>query len=174
MNDLPHPIRNDTKDSKKLIELIREFDNVMFITIDTQGNVSMRPMRVIKSSNQGELWFAVPRSSGKVDDILEKNIVYITAQSGSSTFISLKGKPKIFDDELTKNELWSEPMRIWFPEGVKDPNLCFIRVEIEEGEWWDNSGLDKVFYLVESIKSYLIGDKPPPPNKVHGIANLDP
>ena len=41
-------------------------------------------------------------------------------------------------DPKKVDELWSRRLRIWFPDGKKDPELALIRVRIDRAEVWDS------------------------------------
>lgn len=39
-------------------------------------------------------------------------------------------------------ELWSEPLRAWFPKGLDDPNIALLKVTVSSAQYWDSpSGL---------------------------------
>jgi len=38
-------------------------------------------------------------------------------------------------DEATAKELWNVFAQAWFPEGVDDPHLALLRVDIEQAEY---------------------------------------
>ncbi len=58
------------------------------------------------------------------------------------------------------DRLWSEPWRVWFPDGKDDPNLVLLKVEPTGGEYWDNSGLEGMKYVFEGLKAVLKGERP--------------
>lgn len=147
-------------DTKKLLNLLREFKSVFFVTLSNSGQLGMRPMRVIEFQDDPFIWFVSGRSSHKIQDSIDSNSVYVTAQSGNEIFITAHGVPKVFDDQQTKQRLWSEPLRVWFPKGKEDPELCFVRVELTNGAYWDTSGMQKFYYFAEAIKSYVTGKAP--------------
>jgi len=151
---------SQSTDVKKLLTLLSDFKSVFFVTLSNSGQLGMRPMTVIEFQDAPYIWFVTDRSSQKIQDSIDSNSVYITAQSGSEIFITAHGVPKVFEDEQTKDRLWSEPLRVWFPKGKEDPELCFVRVELTKGEYWDSSGLQKLYYFTEVIKSYVTGKTP--------------
>jgi len=44
---------------------------------------------------------------------------------------------------------------VWFPEGKNDPNLCILRIDAREGEFWDNSGAKGMKMLYEAAKAFV-------------------
>ena len=61
---------------------------------------------------------------------------------------------------------------MWFPQGKSDPNLCFIAVDSEVGEFWDNAGLQGLKYVFESVKAIAKGTSPPADAKQHAKVSL--
>ncbi len=35
-------------------------------------------------------------------------------------------------------ELWNPILKAWFPEGLDDPNICLLKVNVEQAEYWDS------------------------------------
>jgi general stress protein 26 len=99
------------------------------------------------------------RNSGKVDDLNMDSEVAITMQS-SNKFVSLSGTASIVEDQAKINELWREVWKVWFPEGKESESVILLRIEPTRGEYWDNSGLNGVKYLLKAGKAYLQGTKP--------------
>ncbi len=166
---------NSDKSDRKavLIKLLKDFSAVMFITLSDDGQIGLRPMQVVKSSEDGVLWFVTSRDSEKVADAKQQDAVYISGQSGDSVFIAARGRPEFYSDNETKERLWSETMRVWFPKGLEDPNLCFIKVTITEGEYWNTAGLHKLSYVFESLRAYMSGTTPALDSKEqHGRVDL--
>jgi hypothetical protein len=64
--------------------------------------------------------------------------------------------------------------KVWFPGGKDDPNLLLLRVDGKEGEYWDNSGLSGVKYVLEAGKALLTGSRPNVVGdpKIHAKVNL--
>jgi len=168
-------LESSTNEDRKriLLQTLKEFSSLFLITLAHDGSVSLRPMQVLESSEQGVLWFASMKDSDKVREAERDSVVYITGQSNSK-FVAARGLPEILSDPETRKRLWSEPLRVWFPGGIDDPSLCFIRVSIEAGEYWDNSGTKKVSYVLESLRAYMTGTTPVVPGQEqHGRALLN-
>lgn len=145
----------------KLVELLQRFDALLFITAAADGGLGIRPMQVVRSSDRGVLWFIADRDTFKVKDALQQGEVHLAGQSDDGVFIAARGRPEIHTDEQTKNRLWSDDLRVWFPEGKTDPRLCFIRVIVEEGEYWDTLGAESPSNVFAKIFGpYARGETP--------------
>jgi general stress protein 26 len=154
----------------KLRELLEDFDSAMLVTRTTAGELRSRPMAVADIEPGGLLWFVTERHSGKIEEIARDSHVNVAMQS-SRKFVSISGTAVPVDDARKVAELWNEAWRVWFPGGKDDPTLILIKVHAEAGEYWDNSGVGGIKYLIEAGKAYLSGEKPREVEgdpKVHG------
>jgi general stress protein 26 len=86
-------------------------------------------------------------------------------------FVSISGRAVAVDDARKVAEVWNEAWRVWFPGGKDDPSLVLLKVQGDEGEYWYNSGVSGIKYLIAAGKAYLSGTKPREVEedlKVHG------
>lgn len=143
----------------KLRELLSDFDSAMLVTRTINGELRSRPMAVADVQPGGCLWFITERHSGKLEEIARDNHVNVAMQSRMK-FVSVSGTAVVVEDRRKVEELWNEAWKIWFPGGKDDPSLILLKVQGENGEYWDNSGVSGIKYLIEAGKAYLSGTKP--------------
>lgn len=144
---------------EKLIDLLGDFDNAMLITKTDRGELHARPMAVAEVEDDGSVWFVTDRHSGKVADLMLDADVAVTMQ-GTSKFVALSGRAHAVDDRAKVEELWKPAWKVWFPEGAADASLVLLRIEPHHGEYWDQSGLKGIKYLIKAGKAYLQGERP--------------
>lgn len=144
---------------KKLRELLAEFSVAMFTTRTASGQLRSRPMALGQIEADATLWFLTQRDADKLADIAIDSQANVSMQS-ASRFVSLSGKSAPVEDPGRVKSLWSESWKVWFPGGVDDPSLQLLRFDSEVGEYWDNSGLSGIRYLIEAGRAYLAGSKP--------------
>jgi general stress protein 26 len=145
--------------SDKLQDLMRDFDTAMLVTRTAAGQLRSRPMAVAEVEESGALWFFTERDSAKMDEIARDPQVNVAMQS-KLKFVSISGRATPSSDRRKIAELWDEAWKEWFPGGQDDPSLLLLRVDGEEGEYWDNSCASGIRYLIEAGKAYLAGTKP--------------
>ncbi len=92
--------------------------------------------------------------------------VAVTLQD-SRRFVSIAGTARITRDRALIDRLWSETWKLWFPQGKGDPELCIIEVTPRDAEYWDQSGLAGVKFVLEAVKAYVTATEP----KSGGSAN---
>lgn len=76
---------NQNDNAKKLVDLMKQFDNAMLVTHDG-SRLDARPMAIAKVDDDGGLWFVTDRQSSKMMEITASTDVGITMQ-GSNAFV---------------------------------------------------------------------------------------
>jgi general stress protein 26 len=148
-----------TATDDKLRELLTDFDSAMLVTRTAAGELRSRPMAVADVEAGGAVWFVTERHSGKLEEIARDDHANVAMQS-KWKFVSISGRAVVVDDARKVAEVWNEAWRVWFPGGKDDPSLVLLKVQGDEGEYWDNSGTSGIKYLISAGKAYLSGTKP--------------
>lgn len=145
--------------NKKLHDLIKDFSAAMLVTRTSAGELRSRPMAVAAVDDDGVFWFMTQRDSGKLEEMAADSHVNVAMQSGLK-FISVSGQVSIVEDRRKVAGMWQESWKVWFPKGKDDPDLVLLKVEPSTGEYWDNSDLSGLKYLLAAGKAYFTGTKP--------------
>jgi general stress protein 26 len=138
----------------RLYDIVKDFDNAFLVTRLADGRGHGRPLAVAEVRQDGDVFFATDIHSPKVAEIKANPDVVVTFQSGSQ-FAAISGRAEVVQDGALIEQLWSEPWKVWFPEGRRDPSLCLIRVDGREGEYWDNAGAQGIKRAFQTAKAYL-------------------
>ena len=154
-------VRTDAESVQKVHDLIAKATFAMFGTYDGTGACHMRPMAAVEHGD-GALWFFARIDSRKIDEIdRDPRVSLAYADASGQNYVSVQGRAAIHRDRATIEELWSEPLRTWFPDGTDDPAIALIRVEMEEAEYWDSPS-SFVVHAAGYVKSALTGEPPAP------------
>lgn len=134
-----HPESSAKEDNiKRLGELIRGIRVAMMTTVDRSGALLSRPMATQEKDFDGRLWFFTRDHSGKVASIENDqhvNLAYVSEDD--NRFISVSGRAEIVHDKEKMKELWNPMLKAWFPNGVDDPEIALISVDVESAGYWD-------------------------------------
>lgn len=156
---------------EKLINLIQDFKNAMLVTRSDGGTLDARPMAIAEATDDGQVWFVSDRNSGKIADLMLERDVAITMQS-SDKFVTLSGECRVIDDRAKLDDLWQESWKVWFPNGKADASIVLLKVEPEQGEYWDNSGASGLRFLIKAGVAYLQGERAETDSKINATVSL--
>ena len=128
-----------THDLTQLFEKIKEVRMAMLTTTDEHGSLHSRPMATIRPGEDGAIYFLTDSESAKVYEIKKDSQVNLSySDPSSNVYASVSGTANAYRDEAKIDELWSEPMRGWFPKGKEDPHIAILKVTIDKAEYWDS------------------------------------
>lgn len=143
---------------KKLKNLVEGIDFCMLTTLDG-GYLRSRPMSTQEFEFDGTLWFFTSDQTHKVDDINADNRVNVSySDAGSDRYVSVSGRAEINRDRAKIEELWSPVLKAWFPEGIEDPHLCLLKIDVEQAEYWDTAS-GKIVQLYGFLKALITGQE---------------
>lgn len=157
---------------QKVGDLIKDIKMAMLTTEAEDGVLRSRPMATQNSPFDGTLWFFTSASSGKVGELdwnPEVNLSY--AEPSDTKYVSVSGNGEIVRDRAKMQELWSDIYKAWFPQGLNDPDVCLLKVEVSAAEYWEaKSG--KMVQLFGYIKALATGERAQ--GGEHGAMDLQP
>ncbi len=126
------------RDIDHLENLIRGIRIAMMTTVCKDGSLCSRPMATQAPPFDGGLWFFTKADSAKVGEVEEEGQVNVTYEnSEESVYVSLSGRATLVQDRQMIEKLWHEDLRVWFPDGVNDPQLALLRVDVDKWAYWD-------------------------------------
>ncbi len=158
---------------EKIYSLISKFDTAMLVTHRPDGIDHARPMAIAKVDPNCDVWFFSGGVSEKASEIEGDSKVLLAFQKDHSVYVSLTGRAQLIADSTQLAELWKPAYKVWFPQGLDDPNLSLIRVNAHSAEYWDSTGFTGVQYLFEAAKAFATGTTPKVNEpEQHGKVNL--
>jgi general stress protein 26 len=159
--------------AEKFRELLKSFDTAMLTTINNAGEMHSRPLAIAEVEPSGDILFFTDKASGKVFELEQRPQISISCQEGWKKSLTLRGNAELFRDTEKAKQIWRKTYQTWFPGGPDDPNLLMIRVRGEQGEYWDNSGLQGVKYMFKAVKAVATGTRPAPDSvEEHGRVKM--
>lgn len=110
----------------------------MVTATDASGMPASRPMVTLQFDDDRRLWFFA-RSDGSVARDIEKNPRASASYSVPShgLYVTLSGYARLVYDPERMHALWNDPFVAWFGQGLRDPRLALLRVDVERARWWD-------------------------------------
>lgn len=139
-------------DLQALRQLLGRFETAVLVTHGPGSSLHGRPMAVAQIEDNGDLWFLTASDTPKTQEIQTNNQVLVTFQDKDTRFVSLSGRAEVVRDNQKIDELWKEFFKIWFPEGKTDPTLMLIHISTEQGEYWDNAGVNRIAFVMDALR----------------------
>ena len=140
-------------------ELVKDVNICMFTTIDSDNQISSRPMYTSKIDEEGNVWFFTNEFSEKINEVSKDNLVnLIYAHPVKNIYANVRGTCSLIIDRSKMEELWDSTLKNWFPEGLADPKICLVKVNTESAYYW-NHHASKMGMLFHMIRSITKGDK---------------
>lgn len=153
-------MNKETTDVETLASMIKDIKFTMMTTVAEDGALYSRPMATQKLNVDeftGRLWFFSKKSSPKnhsIENDQHVNLAY--AEPDKNRYVSVSGRATISEDKAKMKELWNPFLKAWFPEGIDDPEISLIAVDVESAEIWDSPS-SKVVQLVGFVKAAVTG-----------------
>ncbi|MEJ7646441.1 MAG: pyridoxamine 5'-phosphate oxidase family protein [Chryseolinea sp.] len=146
-----------TEAIEKFQELVKHESTCLLTTRLTELPLTTRPMSVQKVCDQGNFWFISASDSDKnIEIAADPRVQLFFLNTSNYEFLSVYGKASISRDREKIEELWSDIAKAWFPEGKNDPRVTIIKVEPEEGFYWDTKD-GKLVSMIKILTSAVAG-----------------
>lgn len=152
--------RSDAEARKKVLDLIKDIQVAMMVTMDDEGRFRSRPMQAAACDADAVLWFFTLAGSPKTDEVKEDERVLLAyADPSSQAYVSIHGSAEVVRDPAKQKALWTEPMRAWFPGGPEHPEVALLKVTSSGAEYWDAPSSTLV-HAYGWIKAVTTGERP--------------
>ena len=116
-------------------------------------------MGCVQREFDGTLWFITFRDSPKTIDLQEDRRVLVSYSRGKFEYVLVSGQARVVEDNPSLHSLWSEGLRVWFPQGPDSPDLVLIAIDVERAKAW-TQGASLVRYAWLYVRARLTGRRP--------------
>ena len=149
----------DTNDGRNhLHDVVNDFDVAMLVTYSANA-MHARPMAIACLDDGIGAYLVTNNNSLKIDEISANPHALLTFQSARK-FASVRGELTVLRDRQLIEKMWKESWKLWFAEGKSDPNIALLKFTAQEGEYWDNAGMQGLKYVYDAAKAYVTGERP--------------
>ncbi|MBD2301082.1 pyridoxamine 5'-phosphate oxidase family protein [Nostoc sp. FACHB-87] len=132
---------NSDRQIQQLQELIQNIDSGMLTTVNDDGSLHSCPMYSIKEIDlEGRIWFFTSSNSHRVSEIEHNQQVNVSFSScEQQLYVSISGTAQLLKDRQKMAELWKPELETWFSQGLDQPDLALLQVNIKQADYWDSS-----------------------------------
>ena len=129
------------KNPEQTIGNLIDKQKIAFIaSVDGDGFPNMKAMLSPRKRNAlREIWFSTNTSSERVAQYREnpKASVYFYDRRFYRG-VMLKGTMEVLEDAAIKEELWAFGDKMYYPQGVTDPDYCVLKFTAQNGRYYAN------------------------------------
>ena len=127
---------------QNILGIINRVTVAMLTTAEADNNLHSRPLATLRTTDfSGFLWFFTAADSLKIAEIREHREVSLSySDPVHHCYASISGKGTVIRDPEKMAERWNPLVKIWFPDGLDDPNLVLLKISVDKAEYWDASG----------------------------------
>ena|SRR5579875_863411 len=143
---------------EKFKSLVDDITVCMFIT-NNEGDSQKhtRPMATVEVDEKSTLWFFTDIRSIKVEEVNEEHTVHLVyAHPGKEIYLDVWGNATVSTDKKLMKEKWTPVVKVWFPNGVDDPNLALLKVQPRSVYYWDSES-GKMISILKIAASIVSG-----------------
>lgn len=144
---------------EKINELIKGKTIAMLTSVSDEGHFHARPMAILEMDFDGNVWFFTKKDTAKVEQIGKEprvNVAY--SDPSSQNYVSLAGNASLVVDKALNEKYWKPQFEAWFPDGLDDPELALLKVEVGGAEYWDAPS-STVAHIKGFIQSKISGEQ---------------
>lgn len=145
---------------EKFRSLVEDVNICMFITnTQDEAETHTRPMATVDVEGDGTLWFYTDIRSIKVEEVATDHDVHLVySHPGKDSYLDVWGTASVVRDKEKLKEKWSPMVKVYFSEGVDDPNLALLKVKPQNCYYWDNES-GKMVYFLKAAASIVTGKR---------------
>lgn len=162
-----------TESIEKLWRMVDDFRIGMLITRPQDGAPRPRPMTMARRDEE-TITFVTSRDNTLVEELERDPGCAISLQSDRK-YVALRGLAVPVDDTAAVEKMWTEAMRVWFPDGPRSGRLVLVHMNVVEAEHWDVSGIQMARFLFRAAQAYAQGrrlDEQVTPTSMHAGLTL--
>ncbi len=146
------------KKARELSSKLKDIKIAMLTTLASDGKSNSIPMYTFELKDDGIIWLFISKQSKKFEEVKSNpDILLNYSNPQNNLYVAVNGKAEISENKAKIDELWSDRFKMWFPYGKEDPNLCLLKIEPQEAEYWDTPDL-LITQVINLVKNTMGGN----------------
>ncbi len=134
-------------DKEHIFQFITKQKTAFIASVNEQGYPIIRAMLAPRKIDGNEIYFSTNTSSNKVKQYLANNkacIYFFKRGKVKYQGVSMIGEMKVCNDQTTKEEIWRFGDRIFYKQGVTDPDYCVLKFKGISAEYYCDFKIEKI------------------------------
>ena len=117
-------------DKAQILEFISKQKTAFIASVNGQGYPVIRAMLAPRKIDGNEIYFSTNTSSNKVKQYLANNkacIYFYKRGQFKYQGVAMTGEMQVCTDQATKDEIWRFGDKLFYKQGVTDPDYCVLK-----------------------------------------------
>lgn len=134
-------------DKTRIFQFIAKQKTAFIASVDEQGYPVIRAMLAPRKIEGKELYLSTNTSSQKVRQYLENNkacIYFYERGRFKYQGVSLIGEAEVCTDQATKDMIWRTGDRIFYKQGVTDPDYCVLKFKCKQARYYCDFKVEEI------------------------------
>ena len=134
-------------DKTQIFQFISEQKTAFIASVDEQGFPVIRAMLAPQKKTANEIYFSTNTSSNKVKQYLENNkacVYFYKRGKFKYQGVSIAGEMQVCADQATKDEIWRFGDKLFYKQGVTDPDYCVLKFKGIAAEYYCDFKIEKI------------------------------
>lgn len=133
---------------EEIFDFVKKQKTAFISSIDENGYPVTRAMISPRVIEGNDIYFSTNTSSKKVKQYLANNkacVYFYKRGIFKCQGVTIKGTMEVCTDQPTKDKIWRFGDKLFYKQGVTDPDYCVLKFTAEEVEYYCN-------FKIETIK----------------------
>lgn len=134
-------------DKLQILNFISEQKTAFIASVNEQGYPVIRAMLSPRKIDGDEVYFTTNTSSSKIKQYSanEKACIYFYKR-GKFKYqgVSIIGEMQVCTDQTTKNEIWRFGDKLFYKQGVTDPDYCVLKFKCKSAEYYCDFKIERI------------------------------
>lgn len=122
-----------------LFEFISEQKTAFLASVNEEGYPVIRAMLAPRKITGNDIYFSTNTSSRKVAQYLNNNkacVYFYKRGRFKYQGVAFTGQMQVCTDQPTKNEIWRMGDKLFYKQGVTDPDYCVLKFTCRHAEYY--------------------------------------
>ncbi len=134
-------------DKPQLIQFISKQKTAFIASVDEQGGPVIRAVSAPRIIDGNEIYFSTNTSSNKVKQYSANNkacVYFYKRGKVKYQGVSITGEMQVCTDQTTKNKIWRLGDRLFYKQGVTDPDYCVLKFVGKTAEYYCDLKIERI------------------------------
>lgn len=130
---------NSNMNKEQVFQFISEQKTAFIASVDESGFPVVRAMLAPRKIENNEIYFSTNTSSKKVKQYLANNkacVYFYKRGKFKYQGVTITGEMEVCTDQQTKDMIWRIGDRMFYKQGVTDPDYCVLKFKCKRAEYY--------------------------------------